>query len=87
MEKNKIEFIAELNSYFFACPHCGGLIQVAKSEINCQIFRHGQYKTGQPVPPHAPKALCDSLVAQNVVYGCCKPLRFDGHTVSICDYI
>lgn len=84
---NIVEFIAELNSYFFPCPHCGGYIQVAKTEINCQIFRHGQYKTGQAVPPHSSKEVCDRLVASHLVYGCCKPLKFDGHTVTICDYI
>jgi predicted RNA-binding Zn-ribbon protein involved in translation (DUF1610 family) len=89
MENNrcKIEFIPELNSYIFACPHCGGFILVAKEEINCQIFRHGQYRTGQAVHPHAPRALCEHLVAKNLVYGCCKPLKFDGHTLTICDYI
>lgn len=86
-KKKEIEFIAELNSYLFACPHCGGYIQVAKTDINCQIFRHGQYKSGQPVPPHASKHVCDRLVAENLVYGCCKPLKFDGQTVRICDYI
>ena len=75
-------------SYLFKCPHCQIDIEVKSNEINCQIFRCGQYKhTGQPVHPHLDKAACEALVATNQIYGCGKPFRFDGSNAIICDYI
>jgi len=75
--------------YDIACPHCGGPVQVPRDGINCQIFRHGVYKTnpGLAIPPHAPKAECDRLVAEGLIYGCGRPFRFDGATVAVCDYV
>ena len=38
--------------------------------------------------PHAPKAECDRLVSQNLLYeGCGKPFKFDGVTAVKCEYI
>jgi len=37
------DIIDSENSYIFPCPHCGHLTQVLKTQINCQIFRHGSY--------------------------------------------
>lgn len=75
--------------YVFACPHCGTLVQVRKSEIACKIFRHAHFKaTGQMIGPHTDRKTCESLVAQNLVHGCAKPFRFDGTgPASKCDYI
>ena len=36
----------------FGCPHCGGLIEVKRNEINCKIFIHGTNKKGQQVGQH-----------------------------------
>jgi hypothetical protein len=78
--------------YVFTCPHCQGTIIVAHHELNCRIFRHGVYKhNGEQVPPHAPKEECDRLVAQNLIIGCGKPFRIEGHgptaVAVLCEYI
>ncbi len=41
MEKNITKIS---NGYMFDCPHCSAPIQVNENEVNCRIFRHGQYK-------------------------------------------
>lgn len=72
----------------FDCPHCGGRVEVETKDINCEIFRHGVYRaTGEAIPPHAPKAYCENVVAKNLIYGCGKPFRFDGKNPKVCDYI
>lgn len=72
------------------CPHCHGHILVHKFEVNCAIFRHGVYKTtGQPIPPHLPKAECDRLASSELIEGCGKPFRLVQEPVRAvpCDYI
>jgi hypothetical protein len=62
------------------CPHCGDDIFIMKKEINCTIFRHGVLKTTlKQIDPHSPKDICDRLKADDLIYGCGKPV--------ICDYI
>ena len=59
-----------------ACPHCQGHIVVVEKDVKCGIFRHAVYRcSGEPVPPHAPKAVCEQLVADAKVFGCAKPFR------------
>lgn len=73
-------------SYFFPCPHCNTTIEVAS--INCGVFRCGVVKkTGQQVPPHAKKAVCDRLKSSGAIHGCARPFKFDGVHVHICDYV
>ena len=56
------------------CPHCYTWIQI--DEINCAIFRHGQYKeTGVQIPPHLEKKACDELIEKGLIYGCGKPFK------------
>jgi hypothetical protein len=90
----EVTYVSEDHCYVFQCPHCDCMTQVAEQEVNCQIFRHGTMKsTGQQVNPHAPKEHCDRLVAQDLVYGCCKPFRLTRNSIGviahaeICDYI
>lgn len=79
--KNKNDF------YFFTCPHCQGGVQVLKKDINCKIFRHGIYKdSNQIINPHASKVVCDELILNNKIYGCGRPIYFDGLNVTVCDY-
>ena len=74
--------------YYLPCPHCGGLVTVYEHEINCTIFRHGILKsTGKQINPHTPKAECDRLAREKLIFGCGKPFKFDGHKLEICDYI
>lgn len=81
-------FPPQLNRpYVFNCPHCGCGIQVEQNQINCKIFRCGVMLDGSLVNPHLPKAMCDKLFGEGKIRGCGKPFRFDGTTVSICDYI
>jgi len=73
------------------CPHCQLLVEI--EQTNCCIFRHAIFKrTGQQVPPHAPKELCDLWKEQGLIYGCCGPFQLvrqaDGeYEVQVCDYI
>lgn len=71
------------------CPHCQMGIVVAREDIACGIFRHGVYiaPPNEPLGPHATKETCDYAVANGLIYGCGKPFRFDGLTVTSCDYI
>ena len=56
------------------CPHCNVWVQI--DEINCAIFRHGQYKeTGLQIPPHLEKKACDELIKKGLIYGCGKPFK------------
>ena len=78
----------------FECPHCKSQVLVSKGNVNCGIFRHAQYKNNrQQVPPHAPKELCDTLINNDLVFGCCKPFKLSNKTlqkewiVEICEYI
>ena len=91
---NKVIFSQTDNCYVFNCPHCDNLIQVEKNQVNCKIFRHGQYKNnGEQLPPHSPKQLCDELSASGAIHGCGKPFKLIPDeqgiitTVEICDYI
>lgn len=83
-----MRIIEEKNNFIFPCPHCEQLVIVHRSDIRCTIFRHAVYKnTGQPIPPHTSKEICETLVRDGAVYGCAKPFRFDGKTVHVCGYI
>jgi hypothetical protein len=76
------------DTYIVLCPHCVTLALIHEQNVNCGIFRHGVFKrTGQPIPPHSPKELCDRLLARDLIDGCGKPFRFDGRTITACDYI
>jgi len=91
---NNVTFEPEDNCYVFNCPHCDNIVQVEKNQVNCKIFRHGQYKhNGEQVPPHSPKELCDQLVSSGTIYGCGKPFKLIPNEqgiitkVEICGYI
>lgn len=81
--------IQSMDDFFsFECPHCAGTVIVGRTELNCQIFRHGVLKaTGQPIPPHAPKTECDQLRSAGLIHGCGKPFTFNGSVAAVCDYI
>lgn len=62
--------------YHVYCPTCKGSVWVYHHELNCRIFRHAIYKsTGHQVPPHTSKEECESLVRQNLVFGCGGPFK------------
>ena len=72
------------------CPHCN--CEIIIEEVNCQIFRHGAYKTTcEQLPPHASKDECDKASANDEIYGCGKPFRIDlveGKWIAtVCEYI
>jgi hypothetical protein len=78
--------------YSIICPYCSINIIVMKNELNCRIFRCGQYiKNGAQIPPHLAKNQCDDLVQRKLIYGCSKPFRLDGSTNDLyavkCGYI
>ena len=87
------------NLYIFQCPHCSELIQVEKNGVACGIFRHGYFYTNtngkiellSQVPPHASKNVCEQLLSENKVCGCCRPFRMversGKYIVEKCDYI
>ena len=63
------------------------------SELNCRIFRHAVFKaTLQPIHPHAPREMCEQLVADGLVFGCAAPFQVvtqpDGALTAVsCEYI
>ena len=73
------------------CPHCR--CPVVIEAINCGIFRHGVLKsTGEQIPPHASKEVCDELASRGDIYGCGKPFRvvknnLDELVCEECEYI
>jgi hypothetical protein len=71
------------------CPHCKDFIIIEK--INCGIFRHGVFKNGKQIDPHAPETSCNMYINKNLIYGCGKPFKIiekDGkYDIEICDYI
>ena len=82
-------------SLHFACPHCEQLVSVRVQEVNCAIFRHGNFKDSlKPIDPHLCKDECDRLAANDLIFGCGKPFQLvrsaDGdnnYSVQICGYI
>ena len=82
--------ILEEGVYYFACPHCGGGVEVLKKEVNCAIFRHGFFaKKKKQINPHLSKEKCDRLRESGTVIGCCKPFRLQVKElkVEICEYL
>ena len=74
LKKNVLLF--DNNTYIFECPHCNDVVIVEKTEINCQIFRHGLMKSNyEQVNPHASKEECEILLSKDLVYGCCNPFK------------
>jgi hypothetical protein len=85
----------------FSCPHCRMMINVGLQELACCIFRHGYYcrrnEAGDVVElinqigPHDSKEICDTLVKQPNIVGCCRPFQIvqkeNHYFVEICDYI
>lgn len=70
------------------CPHCKIKFMVYKTEIGCQIFRHGVYKSnGEQINPHAPKEFCDQMVREGKIWGCGKPFKYDGTKAEVCEYL
>ena len=60
----------------FVCPACAGCILVRRVDLNCHIFRHAVLKANMlPIHPHAPREMCEKLVADGLVYGCGAPFR------------
>lgn len=80
-----------MNFIYVFCPTCGGYVEVAENEINCQIFRHGAIKNGngEKLPPHASKEECERLL--DPVTGCGCPFRLvraDAEWIAVpCGYI
>ena len=78
----------ETDVFYFECPHCTLMCQVPREEIRCTIFRHAVFKDSMRfVPPHASKHTCEDWLKNGLVWGCAKPFKFDGETVSVCGYI
>ena len=75
------------------CPHCNEYIYVLKSQINCNVFRHGIYKSNlKQIDPHTSKEVCDRLLNDGKIIGCGKPFSLlkkeDNTYIAIkCDYI
>jgi hypothetical protein len=91
VNENRRALHDEVTMWTFLCPHCNQFTEVLKNQVNCQIFRHATFMTGQPINPHLPQALCEQLIQQGQVYGCAKPFRLrftpEGNYAEICDYI
>jgi len=79
--------------YICECPHCNNGFIVHRNELNCRIFRHGIYKHNlQQMNPHESKEVCDTLIINNSIIGCGKPIKIcqinkNKWKLEICDYI
>ena len=63
---------------FTTCPHCGGMVHIPATQINCNVFRHAFFKsTGLQIDPHTPKLECDRLLHEDLIWGCGKPFRLE----------
>ena len=76
----------------FKCPHCEHYFIMNINELNCRIIRHAVYKNNfRQVNPHLSKQQCDLLVQDDLVYGCCKPVKItqndNEYSAVECDYI
>lgn len=74
------------------CPHCKDFIQIYKCDINCGIFRHAILKDNYNlVNPHLSRELCEQLIFEKKIFGCCKPFQIQKKNniwnIEICDYI
>jgi len=73
------------------CPSCQGDIIILQEEINCAIFRHAVYKNGCEVPPHSSKEYIESLVKNDLVWGCGQPFQLlkkeESYEAISCDWI
>jgi hypothetical protein len=73
------------------CPHCKCPVEII--QLNCCIFRHGIIrKTGNQIPPHSSKEVCEQYIQNEEIYGCGKPFRIitnenNEYVAIICDYI
>ena len=69
------------------CPHCTHFVWI--EEVNCRIFRPAVYKDSvEPINPHASEEECNTLLRNDLVFGCAKPFRLnDNNEPEICDYI
>ena len=76
-------------SYILPCPHCWGMVQLPKKQLNCRIYRHALYKTGRQVSPHAKKERIEKLLREGKIIGCGMPFKFNDFTKNIekCDWI
>jgi len=65
-------------NFVFECPHCKDFFIMNEKELNCRIIRHAVFKNNlEQVSPHLPKSECDRLVDDDLVLGCCKPLKIE----------
>ena len=63
---------------FTTCPHCGGMVHIPATQINCNVFRHAFFKsTGLQIDPHTHKIECDRLLHEDLIWGCGKPFRLE----------
>ena len=57
------------------CPTCKEIVVILEDEINCGIFRHAVYRNGIEVPPHTSKHVMESLLQQELIFGCGSPFQ------------
>ena len=78
---------------YLKCPHCYQYIEILKSQFNCKIFRHGNYKHSlEPIHPHLGKSDIEQLLQSNQIYGCGGPFQLvektdENYQLIKCDYI
>lgn len=98
--KNRCEREGEFLN--FLCPHCEYFTQVAISELNCRIFRHGfvvqKNEKGEvtalisQIGPHESEERCNELRNSPNISGCCMPFQIvddgsGGFVVQKCGFI
>lgn len=67
------------------CPTCEILIEVY--EVAHAEFRCGVYKvTGEPLPSHASRAVCETAFRTGQIYGCGGAFHLVNGYAIACDY-
>lgn len=67
---------------YFVCPHCESGVVMLESEIACRRAIHAVLRDSfQQVNPHAPRSLCEQLLKENKVFGCCRSIEIVGNEV------
>ena len=78
MDNPNMDNMHKMQNLITICPHCNNYVII--EQLNCKIFRHGVIKSsGQQIPPHSNKEICDELYDKKLIYGCGRPF----HVISI----
>jgi hypothetical protein len=78
-EPQKIKVYPDDENLLFKCPWCDNddfLVHTTRRSISCTIYRHGVFKKNHfQIQPHLTEEKCKTLIENEEIYGCAKPIR------------